>query len=74
MMFMGINSGDWNTALKSGKIGLPISRQSISPHAPPVANAPAAPPIPRQRPLRKLCVNAGSLALRHVALSRARGT
>ena len=44
MMFVGTNSGDWNTALKSGKIGLPISRQSISPHAPPVASAPTAPP------------------------------
>jgi hypothetical protein len=48
MMFIGTNSGDWNTALKSGKIGLPISRQSISPHAPPVASAPTAPPSPRQ--------------------------
>ena len=47
MMFIGTSSGDWNTALNSGKIGLPISRQSITLHAPPVTTAPIAPPRPR---------------------------
>jgi hypothetical protein len=47
MMLIGTSSGDWKTALNSGKIGLPISRQSITLHAPPVTTAPAAPPAPR---------------------------